>query len=123
MAELCAARGVLASVVRSELLAVFIAIHLAFRAGAGSLLGRGLPIIRAHLNGTAQSRHERRAAKAEFGSMMEEELTQNSLPFGRQREKDLATIVASTMATHIPASGKPVYEFDRAVMLDLQALR
>ena len=121
MAELRAAPGALVPFGRSYLPFVFIVTHLAFPAGARG--GWVFPIIGAHLNGTAQSRDESGAAKAEFGSMMNEKLAQDLLAFGGQREKDLTTIIARAMAAHIPARGQTVHQLNRAVMLNLQALR
>jgi hypothetical protein len=43
-------------------------------------------------------------------------------PLGRERQEDLATVILSLLSFPISPSGKPVHQFHRAVVPDLQPL-
>jgi hypothetical protein len=51
---------------------------------------------------------------------MQGKLTQHHFSFDSQRYQNFASVLVSTLATHVPPSGKPVHQFDGAVMLDLK---
>ena len=57
-----------------------------------------------------------------LGAMIQRELAQNPLPARSQFEQDLATVVRATVAANQATGFEPIYQFDCAVVLDLQAL-
>jgi|SRR5215467_15001935 len=54
--------------------------------------------------------------------MMQREFLQHPLPFWSQRQQNLSPVLPGLAASYQSAHAKPVNEFDRAVMLDLQSL-
>ena len=54
--------------------------------------------------------------------MVQRSFSLHSFPLERERQKDLATVILSFPSFHISARGKPVHQFHRAVVPDLQPL-
>jgi len=51
---------------------------------------------------------------------MQRKLTQYLFSFDGQRYHNFPPVLGSTLATHVPTSGKPIHQFDGAVMADLK---
>jgi hypothetical protein len=69
---------------------------------------------------STQRADQRGACFAKFCPVMQRKLTQYSFSFDSQQYQNFASVLVSTLATHVPTSGKPVHQFDGAVMLDLK---
>ena len=61
--------------------------------------------------------------QAQLILVMKREMTQNLLSPRGQRKQHFAAVLAAALAADIPSRGQPVDQFNRAVMLNLQALR
>jgi hypothetical protein len=71
---------------------------------------------------SAQRADQRGTCFAKFCPVMQRKLTQYSFSFDSQRYQNFASVLVSTLATHVPTSGKPLHQFDGAVVLDLKPL-
>jgi hypothetical protein len=79
-------------------------------------------VVRVRLDRAFEGSKQSRPLHAEFGAMVQGEFPKDLFPLGCEREQDLAAVFAATLAGYKTFCGQAIYEFDCAVMLNLQAL-
>jgi len=75
------------------------------------------------MHGTTERLDQRRSRRAQFGPVVQRQITQDLLAFRSQFQKHFAAIGATRLPAHISGFGEAIHELDRAVMLDVQARR